>query len=287
MLKIKFWQVYTVIVVVLLAVAACTAQAPEVDEAQPGSSDNLSGTLVLAGSTTVQPLAEMHANAFMTLHPEVVIDVQGGGSSVGVKSAANGTAEIGMASREVKESEFEETPGLEAIAIAMDGIAIVVHPDVAVEELTAEQVKGIFSGQIADWSEVGGADESIVVISREEGSGTRAAFEELALGEESPMAANAILQPSNGAVLSTLASTPNSIAYLSFGYLNDDTKVVRIDGVDATVENVISGTYAIARPLNFVIKGQPGELAQAFIDFVLSVDGQTIVTGEGYISVSK
>mgnify|MGYP000867223479 CR=1 FL=1 len=132
-----------------------------------------SGSLSLAGSTTVQPLAEKLAESFMSTNPDVQIDVQGGGSSVGVKAAGEGTSDIGMASREIKEEELTQFPNLQVHVIARDGIAVVVHPDNPVSDLSLDQIRDIFSGKIVNWSEVGGADAAITVAAREEGSGTR------------------------------------------------------------------------------------------------------------------
>jgi phosphate transport system substrate-binding protein len=261
------------LLVAILSVSACNSPAKPAEK----------GTISLAGSTTVQPVAEKLGEAFMAKNPDVQIDVQGGGSSVGVKSAGEGTVDIGMASREIKDSEKTEFPELEIYTIARDGIAIVAHPGVAVDGLTKDQVRDIFSGVITNWNEVGGPDKAIVVVSREEGSGTRGAFEEMVMGEEAVIVDTAILQPSNGAVRTTVSTTEDSIAYLSFGYLDDGVKALAIDGVDATVANALNGTYPIVRPLNMLTNGEPAGEVKAFLDFVLSDAGQAIVEEEGYL----
>jgi phosphate transport system substrate-binding protein len=244
-----------------------------------GSANNITE----AGSTTVQPLAEKCANEFMSKHPGVTITIQGGGSSVGVKSAAEGTVDIGAASRELKESE----PELITHLLARDGIAIVIHPDNQVTGITKAQLKEIFAGNITNWKELGGPDEDIVVIAREEGSGTRAAFEEMVMGgTEPPITKEAILQPSNGAVRTTVAGDPLSIAFLSFGYVDDTVKALAIDGVEATPENAKSGKYPVVRPLYFLTKNPPQGLVKEFIDFCLGPEGQKIAEEEGYISVN-
>ena len=248
----------------------------------------LSGQIQIAGSTTVQPLAEVLAEAFMADNPDVTIEIQGGGSSVGVTSAGEGTVDIGNASRNVKESEFEEFPELIVHTIAFDGIAIVTNPDLELPSLSIEQVKAIFAGEITNYSELGGLAAEIVVVSREEGSGTRAAFEELVMetgDEEAMISENAILQQSNGQVRTTVSTTPNTIGYLSFGFLDESVNTIAIDGVDPTVANVKSGDYAIFRPLNMLTNGEPNELAQAFLDFILSDLGQEIVS-EDYITIN-
>ncbi|NLP06190.1 phosphate ABC transporter substrate-binding protein [Candidatus Fermentibacteria bacterium] len=275
---------------ILLAIAAGCGGPGEGSGAagstSSGTTENLSGELTLVGSTTIQPVAEVLAEAYESLHPDVMINVQGGGSSVGVTSAGQGTADIGMASRDIKASEFEEFPDIVVHTIARDGIAIIASPDVTVSDLSLDQIRGIFSGTIVSWRQVGGPDIPIVVISREEGSGTRGAFEEMVMGEDAVISAAAILQPSNGAVLTTVAGTPSSIAYLSFGYINDSVKTISIGGVAPTPENAASGTYPVVRPLNLVTKGEPDELARSFIDFIYSADGQAIVVQEGYLSVN-
>ena len=246
----------------------------------------LSGEITEAGSTTVQPLAEKLAEAFSAQYPDVEITVQGGGSSVGVKSAGEGTVDVGAASREVKESELQEFPDLKVYTIARDGIAIVAHPDVPLDGLTKEQVKDIFAGEITNWNEVGGPDKPIVVVSREEGSGTRAAFEEMVMGKEGPpIVDTAILQPSNGAVRTTVSTTPDSIGFLSFGYLDESVKTLAIDGVEPTEANAASGAYPIVRPLNLLTKGEPSGVVKAWLDFILGEEGQQIVADEGYIPV--
>lgn len=236
--------------------------------------------ITAAGSTTVQPVAEKLANAYVADHSEVEIIIQGGGSSTGVKSCDQGTVDIGAASREIKPDE----PALVKHLLARDGIAIVVHPSNSVTGLTTEQVMDIFAGAITNWSELGGAAANIIVIAREEGSGTRAAFEEMVMGEEL-IIASAILQPSNGAVRTSVSTTPTSIAFLSFGYLDNTVKSLAIDGVEGTVQNAKSGTYPIVRPLYFLTKQEPAGIVKGFIDFCLSEEGQDIVEDEGYIRV--
>jgi phosphate transport system substrate-binding protein len=310
-MKMRFRLWFSILLLLTLVVSACSggeeATATMAPEAEPTATkvpaaeptatsapapEGLSGQLQLAGSTTVQPLAEMLAEAFMALNPDLVIEVQGGGSSVGVTSAGEGTVDIGNASRAVKSSELETFPDLQIFTIAYDGIAIVTHPDTKLPSLSVEQVRDIFAGDITNFSEVGGPDADIIVVSREEGSGTRAAFEELvmaykdAAGEEQSKVIyeRALLQQSNGQVRTTVATTPNSIGYLSFGFLDESTNPVAIDGAEPTVANVKNGSYPIFRPLNMLTNGAPNELAQAFLGFILSSLGQEIVA-EDYITV--
>jgi len=261
---------------------APTESAPEPTSAPAGSED-AGEQISVAGSTTVQPLAEKWAGAFKGMNPDVQIDIQGGGSSVGVKSAGQGTVDVGMASREVKQSELDEYPNLEVFVVARDGIAIAAHPDVGVDGLTMDQVQAIFAGEVTNWSEVGGPDKAIVVVAREEGSGTRKAFEEMAMGD-AVIADTAILLPSNGAVRTTVSTTPDSVGFLSFGYLDESVKALDIDGVEATVANAGSGKYPIVRPLNMMTDGEPSGVVKAWLDFILTADeAQAIVVEEGFL----
>ncbi len=267
----------SVLLLVAILVTACGS-----DTSAPAEK---AGHINVAGSTTVQPLAEKLAEAFSAHNPEVEIDVQGGGSSVGVKSAGQGTVDVGMASRDVKQSEMDEYPDLVVYTIARDGIAIVVHPDVAVGGLSKDQVRAIFAGEIANWSEVGGPEAPIAVVAREEGSGTRAAFEELVMGEEALIVDTAILLPSNGAIRTTVSTTPDSIGFLSFGYLDESVKALAVDEVETTAGNAVSGVYPVVRPLNMLTNGEPGGVVKAWLDFILGTEGQQIVAEEGYIAI--
>ncbi len=271
------------LLIIAALVSACggtsTPGAPVTDP----TTDN--STISVSGSTTVQPLAEKLAEAFMTENVGIRIDVQGGGSSVGVKAAGQGTSDIGMASREIKESELAEFPKLNVVVIARDGIAIVANVDVTVSDLTVEQVRDIFSGKITNWKDLGGEDQNIIVVSREEGSGTRGAFEELVMGKDALITASAILQPSNGSIRTTVSTTPYSIGYMSFGYLDDTIKAISIGGIAPTEPNAADGSYPIVRPLNMLTNGEPTGAVKAFLDFILSDAGQKLVVEDGYIPV--
>ena len=271
------------LLIIAALVSACggtsTPGAPVTDP----TTDN--STISVSGSTTVQPLAEKLAEAFMAENTGIRIDVQGGGSSVGVKAAGQGTSDIGMASREIKESELAEFPKLNVVVIARDGIAIVANADVTVSDLTVEQVRDIFSGKITNWKDLGGEDQNIIVVSREEGSGTRGAFEELVMGKDALITASAILQPSNGSIRTTVSTTPYSIGYMSFGYLDDTIKAISIGGIAPTEPNAADGSYPIVRPLNMLTNGEPTGAVKAFLDFILSDAGQKLVVEDGYIPV--
>ena len=281
-LKKNITLVVSLLIIAALVSACGGTSTPGAPVTDP-TTDN--STISVSGSTTVQPLAEKLAEAFMTENTGIRIDVQGGGSSVGVKAAGQGTSDIGMASREIKESELAEFPKLNVVVIARDGIAIVANADVTVSDLTVEQVRDIFSGKITNWKDLGGEDQNIIVVSREEGSGTRGAFEEMVMGKDALITANAILQPSNGSIRTTVSTTPYSIGYMSFGYLDDTIKAISIGGIAPTEPNAADGSYPIVRPLNMLTNGEPTGAVKAFLDFILSDAGQKLVIEDGYIPV--
>jgi phosphate transport system substrate-binding protein len=269
------WLAMVIILIIslLLALPACTSTTPT-------GGNGLSGEITEAGSTTVQPLAEKFAEEFKLIHPGVTVTIQGGGSSVGVKSAAEGIVDIGAASREIKPDE----PALVKHLIAKDGIAIIVHPSNTISDIAKEQVRDIFSGRITNWSEIGGPDEQITVVAREEGSGTRSAFEEMVMDKEL-ITNNAILQSSNGAIRTTVVNDPNSIGFLSLGYVDSAIKALSINGIPCSTATALDGTYPIVRTLYFLTATEPTGLVKDFLDFCTGTEGQKIVESEGYIPV--
>lgn len=277
-------SVLLVIVMAVLLFAGCAAEtAPAAAESAGGAA--LSGTLSVAGSTTVAPPAQALADAFEARYPETRIDVQGIGSSAGMKMLSEGGCEIGMASRELKQKELDW--GLEPIAIAYDGIAVVVHPSNGVSDLTKEEIQKIFMGEITNWSKVGGINEEILVVSREDGSGTRGAFEEILKleGDEGSMVIeSALIAEGNGAVKANIASKSQAIGYISLGIVDETVKALQVDAAEATVANIKSGAYGVSRPLNMATKDEMSELAKIYLDFVMSPEGQKIVA-EHYIPV--
>lgn len=248
---------------------------------QGAATKQLSGTLTIAGSTSVQPFSEVVAEEFMAKNPEVQVNVQGGGSSQGIEAAISGAADIGSSSRELKD---EEKSQLVETRIALDGIAIVVHKDNPVGALSREQVKNIYLGNITNWKEVGGSDTAITVVSREEGSGTLDAFLSLVMDKEE-ITDKAIIQNSTGAVRTAVAGDKNGIGFISLAKVNEEVKALDIDGVKATVENIKSDTYKLYRTFLYVTKSEPEGLSKAFIDFVMSDEGQNLMVEEGAISI--
>ncbi|MGI6434508.1 MAG: phosphate ABC transporter substrate-binding protein [Syntrophomonadaceae bacterium] len=250
--------------------------------ASPQDSAALSGSLTVAGSTSVQPFSEVLAEEFMAAHKGTQINVQGGGSSVGIEAAISGTAQIGAVSRSV--SSEEKSKGLVDTAIALDGIAVIVHPSNPIASVKSTDVMNIYLGNIKNWKELGGADAPITVVSREEGSGTREAFTALVMNKKDTVK-TAVVQNSTGAVRTTVAGDKNAIGYISLSSLNQEVKALQIDGVEATEGNVKNGSYKLQRPFIYVTKGEATGLEKAFIDFILSPEGQKLLVEEGAISV--
>jgi phosphate transport system substrate-binding protein len=250
-----------------------------------GGDDDDEKTLSIAGSTTVLPVAQAFADKYMDDNSDVTITVSGGGSSVGVKSAADGTADIGMASREVKQSEMDENPTLKVTPIAKDGIAIIAHKDNTITGLTMAQVKDIYEGTITNWQDVGGPDLEIVIVGRDSASGTRATFEEL-VDCEGTCDPGMQEKASNGAVFEAVKGNENAIGYVGLGYVNDEILPVPVGGALPSVATVQDGSYPISRNLNFITDGAPSGLAKEFIDFCLSAAGQQIVEDEDFVPLS-
>ena len=236
--------------------------------------------ITIAGSTSVQPVAEKLASAYMKEHPNVKITVQGGGSAVGITSAKQGTAQIGTSSSALKPAEAE---GLNQTQIAKDGIVVVVNKANSLNSLTKDQVKSIFAGNVTDWSQIGGTSGSISVITREDGSGTRDAFTSLIMGGKNGtnITKSAIVQSSTEAIQQAVKGNPNAIGYMSLASVTGDVKGLTIDGVAPSEQTVSDGTYKIQRPFLFLVKGTPKGDVKDFIDWTMSSEGQAIVKQAG------
>lgn len=284
--KLVAFALIVLLVFSVLAVGCATDEEPINDNNENQENDNQAGgeaVIEIAGSTSVQPVAELLADAYMEEHKNVKINYQGIGSSSGVKAANNQTAQIGTASRDLKTEE--EGWGLDKHVIAYDGIAVIVNnANGNLSDLTMEQVQKIFKGEITNWSEVGGNDKKIIVVSREAGSGTRGAFEEIVGLEEkindkkvSALTQDAIIAEGNGTVKSNVADKENAIGYISLSYIDDSIRTVNVDGVEPAVENVKAEIYPVYRPFLMLTKGEVDKTTQSFLDFVFSEKGQELV----------
>ena len=245
---------------------------------------DLSGSISMVGSTSMEKLANALSEAFMEKYPDVTVTAEFVGSGAGVEAVTNGTADIGNSSRSLKDEE--KAAGVVENVVAIDGIAVCVDPANEVADLTKEQLTNIYNGTVTNWKEVGGADEPIIVIGREAGSGTRGAFEELVDLKDACKYANEL--DSTGAVIAKVASTPGAIGYASLDALDDSVKALSLEGVEATAENIKAGNYFLSRPFVMATKGEISEqndLVQAWFDFVLGDEGQQVASEVGLITV--
>jgi len=250
----------------------------------------LAKDITIKGSTTVLPIAQMTAEVFMERHPDVKISVQGGGSGIGIAAIIEGTCDIGDSSRSMKEQELSNavSKGVnpKANLVAMDGIAVIVHPSNKVAGLSKQQLKDIYTGKISDWSALGGESQKIVVISRDSASGTFESFGEMAL-DKAKVRSDALMQASNQAIASTVAKTPGAIGYVGLGYLSSQVKALTLDGVMPSNATVLSNKYKLGRPLFMYTNGSPQGVVKDFLDFVLSAEGQKLIEEAGFVALKK
>lgn len=252
------------------------------DASDNGNADSLSGTVSLAGSTSMEKVCESLMEGFMEKYPNITVTTEYTGSGAGLESLAKGSTDIGNASRHVKDDE--KSGGIEENVIALDGIAVIEDTANEAVELTSDQLASIYKGEIKNWKELGGKDEAIVVIGRESGSGTRDAFEELL--DIADQCAYAQELDTTGAVLAKVASTPGAIGYVSLDVVDDSVKEVVLDGVAPTEEEILAGNYKLSRPFVMATKGkidEQNELVKTWFDYINSAEGQEIIKGAGLI----
>lgn len=246
--------------------------------------------IIIKGSTTVLPIAQVAAEEFMERNPGIKISVQGGGSGVGIASLLDKTTDIADSSRKIKPEEIDKAKAAgvnpHEIVIALDGIAVIVHPTNRLNNLTRAQIKDIYTGKVSNWKEIGGPDAKIVAVSRDTSSGTYEAFETLAINKEK-VRPDALTTASNQAVAQTVAQTPGAIGYVGHGYLSNKVKDLTVDGVKCTKQTIQSGKYPLARELYMYTNGKPSGNVARFVDFVLSKEGQRLVEEEGFVDVLK
>lgn len=257
--------------------AATEAKSADVD---------LSGSISMVGSTSMEKFANALSEAFMEKYPKVTVTAEFVGSGAGIEAVSNGTADIGNSSRNLKDEE--KAKGVAENIVAIDGIAVVVDPANTVENLTKDQLTSIYDGSVTNWKDVGGNDAPIVVVGREAGSGTRGAFEELLKLEDACKYSNEL--DSTGAVMAKVASTPGSIGYVSLDVLDDTVKAVKLDGAEPTEENIKAGKYFLSRPFVMATKGEISEqsdLVKALFDFIYSDEGSELVKSVGLITADK
>ena len=251
-------------------------------ESQTAEETKLSGTVVTNGSTSMESVMGSLIEAFKEVQPDVQVQYTGSGSGAGITSAQDGTADIGLASRDLKDDET----GVKQITVAKDGIAIIVNPENPVADLSIEQIAQIFTGEITNWSDLGGNDGQIVPIGREAGSGTRDGFESITGTEDACVYQNELT--STGEVIANVASNPNAIGYASLSAVDDTVKALTVGGVAPSEDTVLDGTYAIQRNFNFILSDSTelSDAAQAFVDWATSTEASDLIAGAGAVPVA-
>lgn len=284
--KVKFLVLLSILILSFSLLTGCGSDS----DTNKDTGKEQETTITIAGSTSVAPYAEKIAREFEIENRGIKVNVQGLGSTAGVKAASEKTSDIGMSSRDLNDEE--KGLGLDEHVIAHEGIAVITHPSNSVKDLELETIKKIFKGEIKNWKEVGGADKAIVLVSREAGSGTRGAFDALVGLEKkkgdkkiSTVSVDALIADGNGAVKQNISGKENAIGYISLGYVDKFIGALKIDGVEPTVENVISKTYKISRPFLLLTKGEVNDATGAYLDFVMSEKGQMIIEKEGAVPI--
>lgn len=265
------------------AAEATDGAAEAADSAAAEAPAELSGSVTMAGSTSMEKLANALAESFMAKYPGVTVTAEFTGSGAGIEAVTAGSVDIGNASRNL--SEEEKANGVAENIVAIDGIAVVTDPANTAEGLTKDQLTQIYKGEVKNWSEVGGADQAIVVVGREAGSGTRGAFEEILEVEDQCAYANEL--DSTGAVMAKVASTPGAIGYVSLDVIDDTVKALSLDGVAPSAENIKSGSYFLSRPFVMATKGEiseQNEAVQEIFSYLASEEGRALIESVGLIA---
>lgn len=259
-----------------------TEDTQATEETETEDTANLSGTISLAGSTSMEKLCEAMSESFMEKYPGITVTVEYTGSGAGLESLASGSVDIGNSSRHLKDEEL--SGGAVENVVAIDGIAVIEDKENTVADISAEDLAKIYTGEISNWSELGGKDEAIVVIGREAGSGTRDAFEELL--EVADNCAYAQELDSTGAVLAKVASTPGAIGYVSLDVVDDSVIAISIDGTEPTEEKILAGNYLLSRPFVMATNGEisaQNDLVKTWFDYMKSEDGKAVISQVGLI----
>jgi phosphate transport system substrate-binding protein len=259
---------------------------------ESSSGSDLSGSILASGSTALQPLVEQVAESFMDANNGVDIQVQGGGSGTGLTQVAEKQVDIGnsdvFAEEKLKDADAEKAKALVDHQVAVVAIAAVSNPDAGVDSLTKQQLVDIFTGKITNWKDVGGADQAIQIINRPSSSGTRATFENFALGTKTEDLQGSVQEDSSGTVKKMIGETPGAIGYLALSYLDDSVKTLNYDGVEPSVDNVISGKYPVWAYEHMYTNGEPNEIVKAFLDYMLTDEVQNgDVVDLGYIPANQ
>lgn len=266
---------------IIILVAGCGKK----NEENKTKTTTPSETVTISGSTSVGPLIEKEAEKFKQENTGTNVEINQIGSSAGIKDAINGTVEIGMSSRDLKEEEISE--GLVEVEVAFDGMAVITSKNNKIDSLKLSEVKDIYTGKITNWKEIGGEDSQIVVVSREDGSGTRDAFQEIVGYTSEELYKESIIGDGSGNIKTTVAGNNHAIGFISFEYIDDSVNAVKIDDIEPIAENVKNGKYKLSRPFLLVYKEENlKENGNKLIDFILSKEGQNIVEESGLIRIN-
>ncbi|AKB19364.1 MULTISPECIES: PstS family phosphate ABC transporter substrate-binding protein [unclassified Methanosarcina] len=304
--KLKTYAILTIMVIGLVFIGIGCTETENSEDSSSVQETSSEGTpaaeapvteaqgIFLKGSDTVLPLAQAEAEEFMIAYPDKSVTVTGGGSGVGIAALIDGEVDIATVSREMKADEIEaaKANGINPVehTIAIDGISVIVNPENPVSELTFDQLRGIYNGSISNWKDVGGDDRPIAVISRDSSSGTYEYFkEDVLFGDEYRV--DALTQPATGGIVSEVTQNPGAIGYIGVAYLDESVQALSLDGGNGSEspspDNIISGAYPLSRPLYFYTNGEPSGLTKEFIDYVMSADGQSIVSEVGYFPINS
>ena len=281
-MKKKFLKLGNLAIATMLVISSVAGCGKEESSKNSENSNEISGKISLAGSTSMEKLCESMMEGFMEKYPDVTVTTEYTGSGAGLESLAAGSVDIGNASRHVKDEE--KSNGAVENVVALDGIAVIVDKENQVTDLSKEELKGIYTGEIKNWNELGGKDEAIVVIGRESGSGTRDAFEELL--EISDLCKYAQELDSTGGVLAKVSATSGAIGYVSLDVVDSSVTAVKLDGVEATEEKILSGDYALQRPFVMATKGEiskQNNLVKTWFEYISSDEGKEIIKNAGLI----
>ncbi|WP_173916134.1 phosphate ABC transporter substrate-binding protein [Halobacillus sp. Marseille-Q1614] len=287
MKRIKKFALLFAFILAAGVLAAC-GSSEESGSGEGSGGEGESGSITVGGSSAMQPLVAAAAEQFMSENPDAQINVQGGGSGTGLSEVAAGNFDIGNSDYFAETKEDIPADELVDHKVAVVGMTAAAHPEVGVDNLSKEDLKAIFTGEITNWSEVGGADQEITIVNRPDGSGTRATFNEFGLDGEEP--AEGITEDSSNRVMQIINDTPGAVGYLSFAYfeLNKDIIPMGIDGVEPTDENVQSGEFPIWAYQHSYTKGEPEGLEKEFLDYMMSEEVQTsLLPEQGYIPSTK
>lgn len=290
-MKLKKLIAMTLSVAALLTLTACgastgpaetTAAATEAAAETTAAAEKVSGTVSMAGSTSMQKLCEAMMESFQEAYPDITVTAEYTGSGAGLEALAGGKTDIGNASRALKDGE--KSSGAVENIVAIDGIAVITDKANTVLDLTTEQLADVYTGKITNWKDLGGEDAAIVVIGREAGSGTRAAFEELLKVDDQCAYAQEL--DSTGGVLAKVAATPGSIGYVSLDVVDGTVSPISLNGVAPTEENIVAGSYMLSRPFVMATMGtidEQNKAVKTWFNYVQSDEGKTVITGLGLI----